>query len=97
MGGGYNISACVCPFVLTDASLSVEYFNVLYLHLRVRVNVTIRKKHIQQLTISLSMVCVFVCMCACVLMTAISNTWWITHHHNLHNFEVFIALARQLQ
>lgn len=48
-------------------------------------------------------VCVRVCVslvCVCVpvyIMTAISNTWWITHHHNLHNFEVFIALVRQLQ
>lgn len=48
-------------------------------------------------------VCVYVSVCpwcVCVpvyIMTAISNTWWITHHHNLHNFEVFIALVRQLQ
>lgn len=64
---------------------------VLHLHLCVSKSVPIRQTLHNQLVHSMC-VCAHVC-----IMTAISNTWWITHHHNLHNFEVFIALVRQLQ
>lgn len=95
-----NVSACVCPFVLTcvlvySCSTTVnEYVSVCVTSPPVCRCECYRQKQTSNNSQSACPRRARVHVC---IMTAISNTWWITHHHNLHNFEVFIALARQLQ